>query len=180
MSVAPTLGKAFNLATINPGGVSTLTITLSNPITSVATLTAALADTLPSGVVIAPTPTASTTCGGGTTVIAVAGATTVTLPAGRSIPAAVGTTASTCTVTVNVIAPSVGNYPNTLAANALQTSTGNNAAPAIATLTVASPPVTTKLPPPTIPTTGEWGMMLFAAALLGFMAWMIQARRNIK
>jgi uncharacterized repeat protein (TIGR01451 family) len=70
MSAAPTLGKAFNLATINPGGVSTLTITLSNPITSVVTLTAALTDTLRSGVGIAPI--AGTTCGGGTTVTAVA------------------------------------------------------------------------------------------------------------
>ena len=39
---------------------------------------------------------------------------------------------------------------------------------------------TTTLPPPTIPTTGEWGMMIFGASLLGFMAWMIQARRSIK
>jgi uncharacterized repeat protein (TIGR01451 family) len=115
MSAPPTLGKAFILATINPGDVSRLTITLSNPNTSVALLTAPLTDTLPSGVVIAPLPNASTNCGGRTTVTA-----------------------------------------------------------------VVPPPVSTTLPPPTIPTTGEWGMMLFAAALLGFMAWMIQARRNIK
>ena len=60
--VVPTLGKAFNPATINAGGVSTLTITLSNPNASVATLTAPLVDTLPSGVVIAATPSVSTTC----------------------------------------------------------------------------------------------------------------------
>jgi hypothetical protein len=48
------------------------------------------------------------------------------------------------------------------------------------TSTTSTTTATTTEPPPTIPTTGEWGMMIFAAALLGFMAWMIQARRSIK
>ena len=61
----PTLGKAFGPATINAGGVSTLTITLSNPDAAIATLSAALTDTLPGGVVVAPAPAAATTCGGG-------------------------------------------------------------------------------------------------------------------
>jgi len=52
----PTLGKAFSPATINAGEVSTLTITMSNPGAMVATLTAALIDSVPSGVVIAATP----------------------------------------------------------------------------------------------------------------------------
>ena len=83
----PTLGKAFSPATIlAAGGVSTLTITLSNPDVTVATLTAPLIDTLPSGVVIAATPNVSTTCGGVGAPVAVAGASTVTLPAGRIDP----------------------------------------------------------------------------------------------
>ena len=48
------------------------------------------------------------------------------------------------------------------------------------TTTTTTTTIPTTLPPPTIPTTGEWGMMIFGAALLGFMAWMIQARRSIK
>jgi len=64
VSTAPTLGKAFSPATIDAGGVSTLTITLSNADATVATLTAPLVDTLPTGVVIAPTPNLGTTCGG--------------------------------------------------------------------------------------------------------------------
>ena len=89
---------------------------------------ASLTDTLPSGVVIASTPTPSTTCGG--TLTAITGTSTVTLTGG-SIPAN-----SSCTVTVPVTASSGGNYINSLAAGALQTSNGSNAAPAVATLTV--------------------------------------------
>jgi uncharacterized repeat protein (TIGR01451 family) len=130
--VAPTLGKAFSPATIDAGGVSTLTITLSNASGTAATLTAPLTDTLPTGVVIATTPTASTTCGG--TLTATAGTSTVTLNGG-SIPPN-----SSCTVAVNVTAPLGGSYFNSLAAGTLQTSNGNNAAPAVATLTVPQPP----------------------------------------
>ena len=140
--VAPTLGKAFNPATIDATASSILTITLSNANTKTATLTAPLIDTLPSGVVIANPPVAGTTCGGGTTVTATAGGTTVTLPTGRSIPAN-----NSCKVTVHVTAPLGGNYINTLAAGALHTSNGNNAAPAVATLTV--------IPPPVAPTLGK-------------------------
>ena len=58
-----TLSKAFTPATIIPGGVSTLTVTLGyhNPL-SVALLIVPLIDTLPSGVVIAATPNLTTTC----------------------------------------------------------------------------------------------------------------------
>jgi hypothetical protein len=123
--IPPTLGKAFSPATINAGGLSTLTITLSNPDATAASLTAPLTDTLPSGVVVAGP--ASTTCVGGT---ASTDTSTVTLTGG-SIPAN-----GSCTVTVPVTAASGGSYFNSLPAGALQTSNGNNAAPAIATLTV--------------------------------------------
>ena len=115
----PTLGKGFIPIAIGAGGVSTFTITLINPNTSVASLVAAFTDTLPSGLVIAATPNASTTCAGSGAVAATPGGTTVTLPATRSIPAGGGTTAGTCTVTVDVTAPLRGVYLNTLAANAL-------------------------------------------------------------
>jgi ice-binding like protein len=135
---APALRKTFSPATINGGGVSRLTITLINPNPSAADLTAALTDTLPGGVVIAAIPNAITTCAGTGAVIAAAGGTTVTLPDTRSIPAVTGDTAGTCTVKVNVTAAAAGSYLNTLAVDALQTSHGNNAAPAIATLTVVT------------------------------------------
>jgi len=76
---------------------------------------------LPSGVVIAATPNAATTCTGAGALVAVAGGSTVTLPTGRSIPAS-----GSCTVTVNVAAAVGGSYINTLLAGALVTSNGNN------------------------------------------------------
>ena len=132
---APTLGKGFNPASINEGGASTLTITLSNPNTSVATLTAPLIDNLPSGVTTVGSPT--TTCGG---TPPTSTASSVTLPSGATIPAGSGTTPGACTVTVGVTSAAAGVYLNTLGIGALQTSNGSNAAPAIATLTVNPPP----------------------------------------
>jgi hypothetical protein len=153
----PTLSKAFNLANILAGGISTLTITLSNPSMAVSTLTAPLVDTLPSGVVIAATPNASTTCPGGAPVVAVAGASTVTLPVGHSIPAA-----GSCTLIVNVTAAVNGTYIDVLPADALVTNTGNNAAPAVAILNVG--PIGTA----SIPTLSEWAMIMLAALLVLF------------
>ena len=163
----PSLAKGFNPVSIIAGSVSSLTIRLTNANPIVATLSAPLIDTLPAGVVIAPTPNASTTCGGGATVSATAGGTTVTLPAGRSIP---GGSPGTCTVSVDVTSATAGSYVNTLAAGALQTNNGNNAAPATATLAVGGP-----VP---IPTLSEWAMVLLAAllALAGFAALRRQER----
>ena len=131
---APLLGKSFGPASIGTGGVSTLTITLSNPNVTDAALTVALIDTLPSGMVIAATPNAATTCTGSGAPAAVAGGSTVILPVGRSVPAN-----GSCTLTANVTSAVGGSYLNTLAAGALITSNGNNAAPGIATLTVVPP-----------------------------------------
>jgi hypothetical protein len=126
--VAPSLSKAFSPATIKAGGVSTLTITLNNPSGTVAGLTAPLADYLPGGVVIASTSSAGTTCGGALT--AKTGGSKVILTGG-SIPAN-----GSCKVTVDVTAKNKGIYINSLPVGALQTSNGNNTAPAVATLTV--------------------------------------------
>jgi hypothetical protein len=125
---APKLSKAFSPATINAGGVSTLTITLSNPNSTVANLTAPLNDYLPSGVVVATNPNTGTTCGG--TLTANTGGSKVTLTGG-SIPAN-----GSCTVAFDVTAKYKGSYKNKLPAGALQTSNGNNVSAAVATLTV--------------------------------------------
>ncbi len=133
----PVLGKSFNPDTINEGGVSTLTITLSNTDFTAANLTAPLIDVLPSGVLVEGN--ASTTCGG--TLTATQGSSTVDLTGG-SIPAN-----GSCTLMVDVTAPAGGSYYNSLPAGALQTSNGNNAAPAVATLTVNAP---MNIAPPTL------------------------------
>jgi uncharacterized repeat protein (TIGR01451 family) len=128
--VPPTLSKAFSPATINAGGSSTLTITLSNAGTTLDTLTAPFTDTLPSGVVVSGN--ASTTCTGGV-LTATAGSSAVTLTGG-SIPVS-----GSCVLSVDVTAASGGSYINSLAIGTLVTSNGSNAAPAVATLTVNAP-----------------------------------------
>ncbi len=130
----PVLGVAFSPTTVSAGGVSTKTITLINPNATPATLTAPLTDSLPTGLVIAATPNASTTCGGVLT--APAGGTAFTLTGGV-IP---GGSPGSCTVTVNVTAAMTGNYFNTLPTGALQTSNGSSTSTVIATLTVVAPP----------------------------------------
>ncbi|RYD15075.1 MAG: DUF11 domain-containing protein, partial [Lysobacteraceae bacterium] len=127
----PAVSKAFAPTTIATGGTSTLTITLTNANASVATLDAVLTDNLPAGVVVAPTPNASTTCGG--SVSATAGGSTVSLASGGTIPAS-----GSCTVTATVTAPANGSFVNTIPAGALSTDFGDSAAPASATLTVNS------------------------------------------
>jgi Putative Ig domain len=136
----PTVTKAFSPASITAGGVSRLTITVSNANAAAIALTAALTDTLPSGVLVAPTPNPTTTCGGAVT--ATAGGSTVTLATGSTIPA------GSCTIAVNVTAAAAGSFVNTIPAGALQTNSGNNAAPATAPL--AAGPVIT-LAPATLP-----------------------------
>jgi hypothetical protein len=131
-----TLSKAFSPTTIPSGkggnvkGVSTLTITLGKTGTPAATLLTPLIDTLPSGLVIANPTHASTTCTGTGAVSATVGGSTVTLPAGRTIPA------NGCTVSVNVTTLCDGTYVNTLPIGALQTNEFTNSTAATATLSV--------------------------------------------
>jgi hypothetical protein len=156
VGTTPTLRKAFSPANVLAGEVSRLTITLTNPEDGTSTLTGDLVDTLPSGVVIAATPNVSTTCGVGAPV-AVAGASTVTLPTGSTIPAL-----GSCTVAVDVTAAVDGSYINILPAGALETTTGTNVAPAVAILNVGS------LGTASIPTLSEWAMIMLAALLVLF------------
>ena len=135
-SIAPTLTKTFSPGTISAGGgsggVSTLTITLSNANDTPANLTGPLIDTLPTGLVAVP-GSVNTNC------------IETKLLSGWfiDVPGKVGLTAEglipangSCTVTVNVTAAVAGSYVNSLAAGALQTDHGNSSGPANATLTV--------------------------------------------
>jgi uncharacterized repeat protein (TIGR01451 family) len=127
-----TVSKVFSQTKIAPTNTSTLTITISNVASGSVPLTAlALTDTLPSGITIASTPTASTTCTSAT-LTATAGASNVSIT-GASIPAA-----GNCTISVNVTGTTVGSYTNTIPANAITTTQGaTNGAPATATLQIA-------------------------------------------
>jgi hypothetical protein len=164
------LDKNFSPSTINPGGVSTLTVILRNPNATVATLDANLVDTLPTGVLIANPPNATSNCGGSGAPSASAGGTSVTLPAGRSIPAD-----GSCALSVAVTAALPGSYVNTLPSGALSTSNGSNPAPASATLTVAAV-IAAPAPPQVIPTLSTWALLLVGGLALLFGAVMIRQR----
>lgn len=134
--VPPTILKNFTPPLIQSGGVSVLTITIGNPNTSTATLTASMVDTLPTvpgNMVVAPAPGVSTNCSSGAASIAApAGSGTVTFNTGGTVQA------GGCTISVNVTATANGTYNNTIPAGALQTNFGNNPNPTTAPLTISS------------------------------------------
>ena len=118
--------KAFSPTNVHGAGTpSTLTITLTNP-NAVPLTAAAVTDTLPAAITIAPTPNAGTTCGVGASATPSSSTTnpaTIAL-AGGTIPAN-----GSCTFFVDVVArnPNAlvnGNQTNTIAAGALTTAEG--------------------------------------------------------
>ena len=174
--LVPSISKSFTPSTINAGATSVLTVVLSNPNTSPATLTAPLVDTLPSGVVIANVPNASTTCTGAAAPSAVAGGSTVSLLAGASIPAN-----GSCALSVSVTSALAGTYVNTIPAGALVTSAGNNLAPAIATLNVlvgVVPPIPPGATAVGVPTLSMWALVLSIVMLTIAAASVLQKRQK--
>ncbi|HTV72751.1 MAG TPA: hypothetical protein VME66_03470, partial [Candidatus Acidoferrales bacterium] len=125
------VSESFTPASIVSPATSTLTITIADSTAGAAAMSGmALSDTLPGGVVVAPVPAASTTCGAGT-VSATAGATQIALSKGSVAAGA------SCTVSVNVTSSTAGSYTNTIPAGALTTNAGaTNSASAGATLNV--------------------------------------------
>lgn len=137
----PTVLKAFAPSTINPGGVSKLTITLTNPNAAIATLTADMVDSMPAQVKIADPLTIGGSCTNAG-VVAVAGGDSVTYQAGNTIPAN-----GSCTITVNVTSTiSGGPYTNTINPGDLKTDKGDNIPPTTADLIVnpGQPPSVSK------------------------------------
>lgn len=98
--------KSFTPPVINPGGISTLTITLQNTNTA-PLVNVSVMDPLPgtptNGIVVAPIPNASTTCAGGT-VVAIAGTQTISMTGG-TVPAQIPNVPGVCTIMVNVQGP---------------------------------------------------------------------------
>jgi len=98
-----TISKSFYPNTVNPNGLSALTITLQNT-NAAALINVSLVDTLPgnttNGVVVAPIPNASTTCGAGV-ITAVPGTLTISMADG-TVPAQLGGVPGICTITVDV------------------------------------------------------------------------------
>ncbi|MGO4587190.1 hypothetical protein AB4Z38_25420, partial [Arthrobacter sp. 2RAF6] len=136
VDVTPQLDKSFSPALIAPGQTSTVTLTVTNTNDLNAKNDWSITDTLPAGVVIAPTPAIGGTCvqqGGAAFVrTGVAGSNTFTATGGDL---AVGQ--ASCTITFNVTAAAEGTYVNG-PANIVT----NLNPPANASLTVRAPRIT--------------------------------------
>ena len=145
---APEVSKSFSPASIDAGtGTSTLTVTFSNINVSDSQLTGSFTDNLPTGLVIAATPNASTTCTPdvGSSLTATAGGSSVSMSSGYFIPGE-----DSCTLSVDVSASNTGSYINTIPIGALETSAGENINSTSATLisiddTLLTPTITTSL-----------------------------------
>jgi hypothetical protein len=100
--------KSFLPAYVAQGATSTLSVTISNP-NSFSLSSAAWADTLPTGITIATVPNpVLTNCGGGTTVVADALASSFSF-SGGTVPAKDVTGNGMCTLSVDVVANQTGN-----------------------------------------------------------------------
>lgn len=133
----PSVAKAFVPATVLAGASSTLTITLANANAGAVTLTAAMIDTLPAGLVVATPATVGGSCASAS-VVASAGGSTITFQSGATVPA------GGCTIVVPVTGTTAGVFTNTIPAGALTTTGGANPGPGTAALTVLGPPTVAK------------------------------------
>jgi len=124
----PLFGKAFAPATVEIGGISTLTFSIDNAASPLAATALDFSDNLPAGMVVANPANASTTCTGGT-ITAAAGSAVISY-SGGSVAAG-----ASCTVSVNVQAQATGTLTNT---SGVMTSSGGNSGTASADLTVTA------------------------------------------
>ena len=116
----PSIAKAFGAGTVDIGGTTTLTLTITNPNGGTALSGVAVTDNFPSGLQVASTSGLSNTCGG--TATATAGGSSLSL-SGGSIAAA-----SNCKVIVNVTPTTSGTHLNTTGAvSSANGGTGNTA-----------------------------------------------------
>jgi uncharacterized repeat protein (TIGR01451 family) len=143
----PTISKAFSPTSIALNGTSTLTITITNPSANTVTLNGvAVSDSLPSGMQVASTPSASNSCGG--TFSGTTSASTSLSLTGGSIA-----TNSNCAISVDVTGTSAGALSNTT--GTVSSTNGGTGSTANATLTVVAPPTISKAFSPTsIPLNG--------------------------
>jgi hypothetical protein len=125
----PAIAKGFAPAHVVTAESSRLTLALFNADATPMTLTSALVDTLPVGLVVANPATPTTNCTNAA-VIANPNATNVSVNAGARIPP------GSCIVAVSVVASVGGSYVNSIPIGALQTDAGHNGAAAEATLVV--------------------------------------------
>jgi uncharacterized repeat protein (TIGR01451 family) len=94
----PTLTKSFSPTTINSGGTTVLTFTVTNPAGSPAVSNIGFTDTLPSGLAVGNPPSVGGTCANAAAATTATAGTGTIAVSNLQVPAG----ASSCTVTVNV------------------------------------------------------------------------------
>ena len=142
----PSLNKAFAPTTIDQGGTSTLTFTLTNSAGNPAQSGINFTDTLPANVVVAATPNITTTCPSGTGVVtAVAAAGTITVTG-----ATMNSAQASCVVTVDVTSNVPGGPYNNTAASIGATQNVTNSVTASGLTVRALPTLTKAFAPATV------------------------------
>ena len=131
----PGFAKTFLPATVDPGGISTLTYRIDNAANVFEVGSLAFTDDFPDGLAVAGTPNASTTCGG---TFAPAEAETSLAFSGGSVAAG-----GTCTVSVDVLASRAGALTGT--SGDLTSDLPDTAPGAAATLTVREAPLSVSM-----------------------------------
>jgi uncharacterized repeat protein (TIGR01451 family)/fimbrial isopeptide formation D2 family protein len=134
--VPPTVVKSFTPNTINPGGVSRLTLFLGNANIGAISLNTDFTDTLPNKVTVAATPNIGGTCINTNPgkVAAAGSSSSITYQSGATIPA------GGCTILVDVTSSDPGGpYTNTISPNTLDTTADKNGASTSANLFVNPP-----------------------------------------
>jgi hypothetical protein len=134
----PQIAKAFSPATIVQNGISTLTITITNPAANTVALTGVgVTDTFPAGMEVDASPTATNSCPTGSTFSPVAAATSISI-SDVTIPIN-----GTCTFTVKVKGTTPGAKLNTT--GAVTSTNGGAGGTASATLTINQPSISGKV-----------------------------------
>lgn len=133
LDVTPSLDLAFTPATVTAGNPSTLTFTITNTSELASKPDWSFSNTLPTGLAVAPTPAVGGSCtsttGAAYSVQAAPGGSNIAVTGG-DLPSG----ATSCTVTVNVVAATAGSYTDGPA-----NVTTTLVAPEDATLTVEAP-----------------------------------------
>ena len=146
----PAFSKSFSPDPIVAGGVSTLTFTVDNTLSTLAVTGLNFTDNLPAGLVIAVPANASTTCTGG--ILTAVSGTAIISYSGGTVGAG-----STCTISVDVTGSVIGIFVNL---SGDLTSSAGNSGPASDSLTVnATPSPSPSVSPattPAIPPTPEY------------------------
>ena len=148
----PTITKAFsNTVKLNiPASTAVMTLTITNPSSTVGLTGVAVSDTLPAGMALATTTGIATTCTAGTAT-ATGGVVALT---GATIAAS-----SSCTVTANVVGTAAGSIANTT--GAVTSTNGGTGLTATGNLIVLGPPVLAEVFNPTSIPLGSTSALTF-------------------